>query len=251
MVLTLPKPGDILTSEQLVQLFQCSSQGGMRRSLKTNTLVIVSKQFDKQYEDRWQGDILHYTGMGLKGPQDLNRSQNKILNRHQELGVSVHLFEQFRVGEYHYQGEAYLSGSPYQETQPDTDGKDRSVWMFPLKLLEGEPIPEAQEKYKERYEKRERKATGLSDQELRKRAGEARKKSGRKKVATYQHERDENVAAYAKRRAAGVCDLCEIVAPFVKNDGTPYLECHHIVWLANGGEDTIANTVALCPNCHR
>ena len=62
------------------------------------------------------------------------------------------MFEQFRVGEYHYQGEAYLSGSPYQETQPDTDGKDRSVWMFPLKLLEGEPIPEAQEKYKERYE---------------------------------------------------------------------------------------------------
>ena len=90
----------------------------MRRSLKTNTLVIVSKQFDKQYEDRWQGDILHYTGMGLQGPQDLNRSQNKTLNRHQELGVSVHLFEQFRVGEYHYQGEAYLSGSPYQETQP-------------------------------------------------------------------------------------------------------------------------------------
>jgi 5-methylcytosine-specific restriction enzyme A len=30
-----------------------------------------------------------------------------------------------------------------------------------------------------------------------------------------------------------------------------YLECHHIVWLAEGGEDTIANTVALCPNCHR
>jgi 5-methylcytosine-specific restriction enzyme A len=23
------------------------------------------------------------------------------------------------------------------------------------------------------------------------------------------------------------------------------------VWLAKGGEDTIANTVALCPNCHR
>ena len=30
-----------------------------------------------------------------------------------------------------------------------------------------------------------------------------------------------------------------------------FLECHHIIWLAQGGEDTIANTVALCPNCHR
>lgn len=31
----------------------------------------------------------------------------------------------------------------------------------------------------------------------------------------------------------------------------PYLETHHIVWLARGGEDTIFNTVALCPNCHK
>ncbi|WP_429628901.1 HNH endonuclease [Tunturiibacter psychrotolerans] len=31
----------------------------------------------------------------------------------------------------------------------------------------------------------------------------------------------------------------------------PYLECHHIVWLARGGDDTIENTVAMCPNCHR
>ncbi|MFV5483444.1 HNH endonuclease [Acinetobacter towneri] len=31
----------------------------------------------------------------------------------------------------------------------------------------------------------------------------------------------------------------------------PYLETHHIVWLARGGEDTISNTVALCPNCHK
>jgi 5-methylcytosine-specific restriction protein A len=29
------------------------------------------------------------------------------------------------------------------------------------------------------------------------------------------------------------------------------LESHHIKWLSKGGEDTIQNTVALCPNCHR
>jgi 5-methylcytosine-specific restriction protein A len=29
------------------------------------------------------------------------------------------------------------------------------------------------------------------------------------------------------------------------------LECHHVVWLAEGGDDHIENTVALCPNCHR
>jgi 5-methylcytosine-specific restriction protein A len=31
----------------------------------------------------------------------------------------------------------------------------------------------------------------------------------------------------------------------------PFLEEHHIEWLSKGGEDTIDNAVALCPNCHR
>ena len=34
-------------------------------------------------------------------------------------------------------------------------------------------------------------------------------------------------------------------------DGKPYLEAHHIIWLAKGGADEIENVVALCPNCHK
>ena len=63
--------------------------------------------------------------------------------------------------------------------------------------------------------------------------------------------RDQTVSEYAKRRANGRCDLCKKNAPFADAQGRPYLECHHIVWLANGGLDTIGNTCALCPNCHR
>ena len=36
-----------------------------------------------------------------------------------------------------------------------------------------------------------------------------------------------------------------------KKDNTPYLEVHHKIRLSDGGEDTIDNVVALCPNCHR
>lgn len=32
---------------------------------------------------------------------------------------------------------------------------------------------------------------------------------------------------------------------------SPYLEVHHKVPLALGGDDTVANATALCPNCHR
>lgn len=37
----------------------------------------------------------------------------------------------------------------------------------------------------------------------------------------------------------------------IDKDNNPYLESHHIIWLSKGGDDSIENTVALCPNCHR
>ena len=65
-----------------------------------------------------------------------------------------------------------------------------------------------------------------------------------------QKVRNPYIAEYAKRRANGICQLCGEKAPFLNKDGEPYLESHHIIWLANGGGDTVENTVALCPNCH-
>lgn len=47
------------------------------------------------------------------------------------------------------------------------------------------------------------------------------------------------------------CQLCNKPAPFYNKKGEPYLECHHIVWIARGGADEVYNAVALCPNCHR
>ena len=52
-------------------------------------------------------------------------------------------------------------------------------------------------------------------------------------------------------RAQGICELCDKSAPFLKPDGEGFLEVHHIQHLANDGDDSIENTVALCPNCHR
>ena len=63
--------------------------------------------------------------------------------------------------------------------------------------------------------------------------------------------RNRFVAALAKRRANGRCELCRKPAPFENISNEPYLESHHIVWLSRGGPDCPKNTVALCPNCHR
>jgi predicted HNH restriction endonuclease len=72
-----------------------------------------------------------------------------------------------------------------------------------------------------------------------------------KDITIQQIVRDKYIAEYAKRRAKGVCQLCMQPAPFKKNDGEPYLESHHIIWLSRGGADSGENVVALCPNCHR
>ena len=66
-----------------------------------------------------------------------------------------------------------------------------------------------------------------------------------------QYRRNHYIAKNAIKQAQGICQLCNKLAPFYKSDGTPYLETHHIIWLSKGGEDSVMNTVALCPNCHR
>lgn len=71
-------------------------------------------------------------------------------------------------------------------------------------------------------------------------------------INTTGFKRNPYIIIEALERADGICELCRKEAPFIKiKDGLPFLEVHHIKPLANGGKDTIENTVALCPNCHR
>jgi 5-methylcytosine-specific restriction enzyme A len=244
--------GQVSSNKELCEIFQCSPQGGMRRSLKTNSLLIISDHTKAIYEDRWINDIFHYTGMGLKGTQSLDFAQNKTLYESSSNGVQVFLFEVFEEGKYQYQGSARLSDKPYQEEQPDIEGNIRNVWIFPLKLIdESRPSLISERVFKERQVRREKKASKLSIDELRKKSEKAPKKSGVRDIVSKQYERNQFVAAYAKKRANGVCQLCSNPAPFKDNTGEPFLEVHHIDWLSNEGEDSIENTVALCPNCHR
>jgi 5-methylcytosine-specific restriction endonuclease McrA len=64
-------------------------------------------------------------------------------------------------------------------------------------------------------------------------------------------KRDQKVKAWVLTEACGLCELCQQAAPFITENGDPYLEVHHVVSIARQGADTVENTVALCPNCHR
>jgi len=66
------------------------------------------------------------------------------------------------------------------------------------------------------------------------------------------YSRNPDVVAHVLIRADGSCEQCREPAPFIRrSNSTPYLEVHHVDPLSNGGEDTIDNAIALCPNCHR
>jgi 5-methylcytosine-specific restriction protein A len=66
------------------------------------------------------------------------------------------------------------------------------------------------------------------------------------------YERNSDVIAEVLTRANGICEDCQQPAPFNRRkDGTPYLEVHHRIPLAENGEDTVENAAAFCPNCHR
>lgn len=129
--------GQILKNSEIVEIFKCGNMGGMRRSKTTNTLVIVSDYTKGIYHDKWIGGILHYTGMGKSGDQDIHWAQNATLAGCGQNGVDIHLFEVMESGDYIYCGRIELVSKPYVDIQPDIDGNDRKVWMFPIC-----PIPE-------------------------------------------------------------------------------------------------------------
>lgn len=92
----------------------------------------------------------------------------------------------------------------------------------------------------------------LSDEQLEKKSREFPDQPTKLAVTSFVYQRNPYVVLRALQRAKGVCEHCLCAAPFIRSsDGTPYLEVHHKIPLAQGGKDTFENTVALCPNCHR
>ena len=63
--------------------------------------------------------------------------------------------------------------------------------------------------------------------------------------------RSDAVRKWVLARAGQHCEGCSNPAPFLTRNGNPFFEVHHVKALSEGGDDTIFNTVALCPNCHR
>lgn len=70
-------------------------------------------------------------------------------------------------------------------------------------------------------------------------------------TATIRYARAKKISDWILKQSEGRCEGCKQNAPFLRSDGLPYLEVHHVKHLAKHGSDRPKNAVALCPNCHR
>lgn len=243
--------GQIVTNNDLRDIFKVGNMGGMRRSHATNSLVLVSDHTKGLYDDRWENSICYYTGMGMRGHQAL-ASQNKTLYESNHNGVNVYLFEVHIAGQYRYHGQVKLAQEPFQEDQLDVEDKVRKVWVFPLIPIEAaEPIPVPTQEFSALEAARARKTRKLSNEDLLKHLSKVPTRAAAVQTKATSYYRSPYVIEFVRRRANGHCELCGNLGPFVIGDGLPFLEVHHVKWLAKNGKDTVENTVALCPNCHR
>lgn len=126
-------------------------------------------------------------------------------------------------------------------------------WIEPLKVYVSNyhPQPEAQD-YDIELENEIEASLKLTKEERLARINNYPATPEKITINTVGFRRNPNIIAERLSLADGICEDCGKPAPFTKkSNDQPYLEVHHIALLAEGGEDTLDNTIALCPNCHR
>jgi 5-methylcytosine-specific restriction protein A len=201
------------------------------------------------YEDGWEDDgiAFRYFGEGQRGPMVWKRG-NPAVRDHSLNGKELHLFKADGDGWAEYVDEMICGAWEYRDSVPDADGEPRRAIVFRLTRVAAsiDPNPTA------RLPQRRTGLWTLPLDELRRRAMSGPEQSGDAKVAKRNvYARSVDVATYVRRRADGVCEGCRAAAPFLALDGHPYLEPHHTTRLSDGGPDSPAHVVAVCPNCHR
>lgn len=120
--------------------------------------------------------------------------------------------------------------------------------------IKGESIEEfiTHDQYQQEFEDEIKSSNSLTSKERLDRLKLAERIPEKIRVSATVFKRNSDIVVEVLHRADGICERCNKPAPFLRaKDNSPYLEVHHILQLADGGQDTVENAQALCPNCHR
>ncbi|MTI15572.1 HNH endonuclease [Sansalvadorimonas verongulae] len=232
-------------------IYRGQAQGGISTP-KEHPVVFVftSDEGAKHgYKDEYREDgIFWYTGEGQKGPMRME-SGNKAIRDHKKNNKTLHIFEYTKRAYVRYVGVAECIGF-HEEQRPDNDGMMRSVFIFHLDIdsTVGISKPEVVKNYIPKSEKELRKKS-LSDLRVSALEKADNVPSVKEKLAQTYY-RSQAIKLYSIKRSNGFCEACNDPAPFLTRSG-PFLECHHLHRISDGGPDHPENVIALCPNCHR
>lgn len=217
-------------------------QGGIVTPSAHALIIIITGEegLAHGYADKLRDDgVFDYYGEGQSGDMQFIRGNRKIRDHAQD-GRDLLLFRKTRAG-LRFEGE-FVFESYRIERGTDSSGVQRNAIVFELRPLEA--LAEAVDATPP--------APFANLQALKDRAFAAANPapSSTQRMRTVV-ERSKDVKEYIVRRGAGVCEGCGSNAPFLRPDGVPYLEPHHIRRLSDGGPDDPRFVIALCPNCHR
>lgn len=223
--------------------FKGQEQGGISTPADAPFIFLLTGDTGEQYgySDAWTDDgVYKYTGEGQVGDMQFVRG-NKAIRDHAANGKDLLLFEALGKGDgVRFKGQ-FSCSSWETKTGPDKLGKDRKIIVFHL-IPAGNDIEEPSSIPSLPLDELRRRAYASSRDVAERSDSEARR---------IYYKRSEEVAAYVLARAAGICESCKNPAPFLRPDGSPYLEPHHTRRVSDGGPDDPRWVAGICPNCHR
>lgn len=237
---------------QIHEPFGGSRQSGISPSAKAPAVFIFTGDSGEQfgYSDHYDDfGVFHYTGEGQVGDMQL-RGGNKAILEHASNGASLHLFKALgkKAGKslgQQYMGEFVCADHVWKDG-PDRNGTIRRIIQFHLLPIErvNEAVVDEDTDLPFPVSITEARALALK-------AMSSEEGPGASTTVRKIYQRSAQVKHYVLLRAAGRCESCGKGAPFLRKDGTPYLEPHHINRLSDGGLDHPRYVGAVCPACHR
>lgn len=205
----------------------------------------VSFDVDSKYKNIWliKNKELKYYLYSHNGKFDEGYKQNKAIIDSSSLSP-LYVFLKESENNYLFDGIYQL--------QDVVREQDDSKWF---KLLKKEStaheVPISHEKFLLDYSLELNESKIMTSEQRLKKISELNKEVRVREVTTKAIIRNPYVVEETLFRANGKCERCTKEAPFLKKNGGPYLEVHHLIQLSQGGLDDLSNTLAVCPNCHR
>lgn len=234
-------------------LYGGQRQGGISTPASVDAIFLFTSPSGEAhgYSDGFRDDgAFWYTGEGQLGDMTMQKGNKAILN-HKENGKDIYLFEYTKQAHVRLIDRVECIGH-HVEQRPDTEGNTREAFIFHLAIVPeqggtgGESALSPINIDPKQISGKKKTLAELKEIAM---SSEPNTKTAKQKEKEV-YVRATAIKEYVLKRANGVCEYCQKDAPFETRLG-PYLECHHILRLSDGGPDHPLNVIGICPNCHR